>query len=136
MEVIHETSTVQQVRPQPAPPLAKDFTPNVLSEMEKKFQELEAAKAKMIQQMAAPIAPDADDTITKRNAASMLVIALAQKKKLMIVAGGASLFMVVGAAIAGAIGAFIPFALLAIYIAWNFINNEKEIKAYKDKFGV
>lgn len=128
MEVIHETSTIQQPRPLPTIPSGVQM----VSEMEKKFKELEEAKAKIVQEAANPVPQvDQNQWITKRNSANILVIELGRKKQLMIVSGVSGLLMVVGSGIAGVMGAFIPFALFTIFVAWNFINNEREIKEYK-----
>lgn len=132
MEVIHETQTIH--RPIPSNPVASDFTPRVLSDMERKFQELQQGAIKTMKE--ATQNPEADDMITKRNAAQILVIALGQKKQFLFVSAAACFLTAIFGSVWGAFGAFIPFAIFAIFATYTFMNNEKEIKAYKEKFSL
>lgn len=75
-----------------------------------------------------------DDTITKRNAAMMLLSYLGQKKQLILLAVlGAALVYLVTAFI-GWIGGILSLVVVLIWFAGQFLSNEKETKALKERF--
>lgn len=149
MEVIRENENPAPSldSPRMPPRMSQADHDYAMAQLQQRMMELEASKQKVFEEMKQgppkqfpiPQSPQTqvdEDVITKRNAAMILLGYIAQKRLLILISGIASMGALVAYYLAGPIAGFIPFAGYVIYAGNLFLNNEKELKQLKTRFGI